>query len=1094
MRQNWFRRLMCLAMVCLLAVSATAAGLGEALEGYSENDIAVEASVAGDSSAEAGEAAEAAAPEAGGDAGQDASEADEGPVTEPIEDAVEEASLELGDFLLDGEGGAQAVEAGEELLYGGDEAAAKALPNGEDIPIDGIHFPDATFRAIISGPEYDVDGDGALCDAEINAITTLDVTGYMIYSLRGVEYFTALNTLKCANNKLTNLNLSENAALSSLDVSQNELKALDISQNVALTRLDCSNNDLTGLDLSHSLQLCALNVSGNDIETLDITNCPRLREIVRRVYYSATQSTYGYYAGADSMLVLDIGALIYPLPVDEENFPDAGFRAWVLEVVDGDHDGLLTREEAEKVTEANFANYSPIITSLVGIEHFPALVKLDCSGNALTELSLSANAALRELNCASNALTTLSVEHCASLEVLDCSHNNLTTLDVSALSRLKRLDCRSNLLLVLTLPQSKKLMYLDCGQNQLTSLNISGCSNLTTLCCESNGITRLNLSDATVLMRIYNTVYRTTSTQYEEYSDGDAMLRFDLNVKMTALVINMDTFPDASFRAWVETNCDTDHSGTLSESETSAVTDINVESLGIRSLKGMEYFTALETLACSNNYLTGLDLSGNTMLVELICEGCRLTVLNLRMNTLLTYVNCSDNQLTSLDISHLNFLNTLYCDDNQLVSLNLAGLNSLNYLNCAGNQLDTLDISGAPNLTTLRCEHNSIDALSLYLCEFLFGLYTPDYLIQASPYYVFALPGTDTERPTLSFDTDVHIVTVPEFYLAYDTSLDCSVGSPFRIVVRDGLIVEKFHSENRKVASVDETGLVIPEGEGKTKIHVRILNGDTIYLKVKVDDPTMPTGIELDHTGTVTLDVDESLVLDYTLLPYPTAESDVKWHSDNTRVAKVDDLGVVTARKEGTANITATTKRGNKKAKVKIKVVDSTEPTDIILSESGTVDCVLQDETLQIDWELLPEGAVSEIKWSSSSSKVAKVDDNGLVTFRHEGTTTITATTKKGNRKAKVKLKVVDGAEPESVTIEQGTYVSLYAGDTIELNAEVETKGGYDYTGSLKWSSSKKKVASVDSSGFVVARKPGTAKITVQTKNKKKASIYIYVN
>lgn len=84
-----------------------------------------------------------------------------------------------------------------------------------------------------------------------------------------------------------------------------------------------------------------------------------------------------------------------------------------------------------------------------------------------------------------------------------------------------------------------------------------------------------------------------------------------------ATAINEENFPDSAFRTYVEENFDKDGSGDLSEEEIAAVTNISVSDMGIRSLSGIGYFTELDSLDCSWNELTSLDLSGNTKITEL---------------------------------------------------------------------------------------------------------------------------------------------------------------------------------------------------------------------------------------------------------------------------------------------------------------------------------------------------------------------------------------------------------------------------------------------------------------------------------------------
>ena len=91
--------------------------------------------------------------------------------------------------------------------------------------------------------------------------------------------------------------------------------------------------------------------------------------------------------------------LTYPVPIDEEHFPDAVFREEVSSY-DRNRDGSLSVEECGNVKELSI-NYSEDLTSLEGIRYFYALTYLDCSSNQLTSLDLSGLTALTYLDTTS---------------------------------------------------------------------------------------------------------------------------------------------------------------------------------------------------------------------------------------------------------------------------------------------------------------------------------------------------------------------------------------------------------------------------------------------------------------------------------------------------------------------------------------------------------------------------------------------------------------------------------------------------------------------------------------------------------------------
>ena len=223
------------------------------------------------------------------------------------------------------------------------------------------------------------------------------------------------------------------------------------------------------------------------------------------------------------------------------------------------------------------------------------------------------------------------------------------------------------------------------------------------------------------------------------------------------VAINETNFPDANFRNYVKTEFDTDEDNKLSSAEIAAVTKIEANNKGIKSLDGVGYFTALETLTCSDNELTGLDLSKNTALKELQCSNSKLQSLDLSQNTKLTYLYCGRNPLTTLDLSknaNLKVLNcsgfaskhmelteldlsqntaleSLDCSLNELTQLNVSGCTALYKLDCSGNQLGALDVSTNEDLIELLCSSNQLVALDVSKNTKLEKLYCWDNFLAA---------------------------------------------------------------------------------------------------------------------------------------------------------------------------------------------------------------------------------------------------------------------------------------------------------------------------------------------------------------------------
>ena len=185
------------------------------------------------------------------------------------------------------------------------------------------------------------------------------------------------------------------------------------------------------------------------------------------------------------------------IPIDSTHFPDDNFIAYVELGCDKDHDGTLSQDELNRVTElyVDHAN----IKDLTGIELFPNLDKLDCKYNNLTRLDVSKNTKLTKLYCESNQLTGLDLSKNTALTELDCALNQLTGLDLSKNTALTVLYCESNHLTSLDLSKNTELTELNCQDNQLTSLDLSKNTALTKLYCALNQLTSLDLSKNTAL-------------------------------------------------------------------------------------------------------------------------------------------------------------------------------------------------------------------------------------------------------------------------------------------------------------------------------------------------------------------------------------------------------------------------------------------------------------------------------------------------------------------------------------------------------------------------------------------------------------------
>jgi phage gp45-like len=118
-------------------------------------------------------------------------------------------------------------------------------------------------------------------------------------------------------------------------------------------------------------------------------------------------------------------------------------------------------------------------------------------------------------------------------------------------------------------------------------------------------------------------------------------------------------------------------------------------------------------LSCPHNYITSLDVTGDTALVSLQCADNGLTSLDVSHNAALYFLQCSKNALKDIDLSHNTALNYLFGDENHFTALDLTNNAALISLTCRTNRLKTLDLSGNIALLNASCSDNEITELNV---------------------------------------------------------------------------------------------------------------------------------------------------------------------------------------------------------------------------------------------------------------------------------------------------------------------------------------------------------------------------------------------
>ncbi|MBC2164364.1 immunoglobulin-like domain-containing protein [Listeria booriae] len=179
------------------------------------------------------------------------------------------------------------------------------------------------------------------------------------------------------------------------------------------------------------------------------------------------------------------------------------------------------------------------------------------------------------------------------------------------------------------------------------------------------------------------------------------------DIPVTAL-----NFPDEKFRNYI-LNQITFGKTTLTQETIDKITELNIPKLGLENLKGIEYFTNLQSINCSYNNINALDFSSNPDLTFINCSNNNLSKLNLKSNQRLSQLNCYNNNLSNLDISKNEELVYLYCYNNKLTELDMTRNSKLVEVSCQENYLKNLNVSQNIALEKLWIFDNNISSINI---------------------------------------------------------------------------------------------------------------------------------------------------------------------------------------------------------------------------------------------------------------------------------------------------------------------------------------------------------------------------------------------
>lgn len=300
-------------------------------------------------------------------------------------------------------------------------------------------------------------------------------------------------------------------------------------------------------------------------------------------------------------------------------------------------------------------------------------------------------------------------------------------------------------------------------------------------------------------------------------------------------------------------------------------------------------------------------------------------------------------------------------------------------------------------------------------------------------------------------------------------------------------------SSNTKVATVDKNGKVKALKVGNAIITATSTDGSNVSAQCKIKVVQRVTKITLNKSIINLSKKGKTAKLKATVHPNNAYDKSVNWTSNNKKVAKVDKNGKIKATtNKGTTYVNAIAKDGSK-IRTRILVVVGEKVKKITLNKSSiTLNRGAKNITYQLKKSIKNKNATYKcVSWYSSNKNVATVDNNGKVTVLKKGTVTITAKAKDGsNKSAKCKFTVKQLVTKLSYNNKKQVK-EVYKNKTIKFAVTVAPSNANNK--GLTYSSSNKKVATVNSNGVVKGIKAGTVTITAKAKDSSKKIVKIKV-
>lgn len=328
-------------------------------------------------------------------------------------------------------------------------------------------------------------------------LQTLTVGGINLKTVNGIESLPGLTDLSYSYCPTETLTLENSKKLAKANISYSEkLKSLDLHKNIRLT----------------------------DLTITYLTACEEL------IIYKGQKFANEFIVGSDKLVKKEVEREI-PSNIAEE-IADENLKTYLLSVADADKDGKITAAEATAVTELDFSGKK--VSSVLGLEWFTALKKINASNNEIVEFDATVFSKLVTLNVSNNKIKALDISG-TKCDKVYASNNELESFKFKGYD-LEYVDLSHNKISgSLQFKYQQYLKYLNVSDNKLKTLTCNGLYSLTDLDISNNDIQYLYNYENGLYLTSCNALQNFKANNFGATYGLDTVLKYKNQLKTVEL-------------------------------------------------------------------------------------------------------------------------------------------------------------------------------------------------------------------------------------------------------------------------------------------------------------------------------------------------------------------------------------------------------------------------------------------------------------------------------------------------------------------------------------------------------------------------------